>query len=423
MKVTVVGLGRLGLPLAGFYLTAGHDVTGADVSAARLAVIASLGPEVSLEPGLSAALAAGAAEGRWRALPDTAAAVAGAEIVIVIVPVHARGADSIDLSLLDAAVAEVAAGLSVGATVILESTVPARTTLDRVLPVLQRAGRIHGRDFWLAYSPERVSVGTVFRDLRGYPKIVGGIDPEATRRAAAFYRESLGLETWEVANTQTAEFVKLIETTYRDTNIGLANSFAMAADALGIDAIEAIRSANSQPYSSILSPGVGVGGNCIPVYPYLYAASVPRGAELPLGARVVNDGMADYAVRRLEEARGGSLAGARVLVLGVTYRPGVKDTSNSSALLLLARLRAAGATVLAADPLLSDAELAAFGFEPAQGPAFAPADAIIVQSLAPEHADLAWLRATGAKVVLDGRNVLDAGAVVALGARYLGIGR
>lgn len=423
MRVTVVGLGRLGLPLAGFYLAAGHDVTGSDVSPSRRSVIDRLDDELLLEPELRESLAAGAAAGRWRTTSDTAAAVANAEIVIVIVPVHATSADDIDFSALDGASGDISRGLGTGTTIIVESTVPARTTRDRVLPVLERGGRKHGRDFWMAYSPERVSVGVVFRDLRTYPKIVGGIDEEATRRAARFYRDGLGLETWEVANAETAEFVKLIETTYRDTNIGLANAFARAADGLGVDATEAIRCANSQPYSHIHSPGVGVGGNCIPVYPYFYAARSPESADIVLRAREQNDDMVDYAVERLASARTGGLSGARVLILGVTYRPGVKDTANSPAIRLLKPLRDAGAVVLAADPLLTPEELRGFGFAPVAGPGFAQADAVIVQALAPEYADLAWLPATGASVVLDGRNVLDPERVRRAGAAYLGIGR
>ena len=422
MRVTVVGLGKLGLPLAGFYLAAGHDVTGADTSEARLGLIARVDAELAAEPELVDALRAGGAAGRWHTTADTAAAVANAEIVVVIVPVHARAADDIDFSMIDGAVADIARGLSRGATVVVESTVPARTTRDRILPVLENRRR-HGTDFWLAYSPERVSVGRVFRDLRTYPKIVGGIDAEATRRASAFYRDGLGLETWEVARAETAEFVKLIETTYRDANIGLANSFARAADALGVDISEAIRSANSQPYSHIHSPGVGVGGNCIPVYPYLYAASAPAEASVPLAARAINDGMVEYALARLATSLPGGLAKARVLVLGVTYRPGVKDISNSPALRLGDGLRRGGAEVLAADPLLSESELRALGFTPAQAPDFAKAEAVIVQSYAPEFEDLRWLTATGAKVVVDGRNVVDRAVVAATGATYVGIGR
>lgn len=422
MRVAVVGLGKLGLPLAGFFLLAGHDVTGADVSASRLRAIADLDPEITREPELADALRSGSASGRWRTTTDTCAAVRSAETVVVIVPVHASGPDQIDLSMLDGAIDDVGSGLSPGTTVILESTVPVGTTRRRVLPVLERRHR-HGADFWLAYSPERVSVGTVFRDLRTYPKIVGGLDAEARRRAMSFYQESLGLTAMGVASAETAEFVKLIETTYRDANIALSNSFAIAADGLGIDVSEAILSANSQPYSHIHMPGVGVGGNCIPVYPYLYAASVPAGADLALAARELNDHMVDHAIAKIMATYARPLDGAKVLILGVTYRVGVKDTANSSAIRLADMLRRAGAEVMGSDPLLSDGELRDLGFVPVRPPAYAPADIVIVQALSPEFADLGWLGSTRARVVFDGRNVIDPLLVDRAGAMYLGVGR
>jgi len=421
MRVTVVGLGKLGLPLAGFYLAAGHEVVGADVSAARLRAITELDVTTG-EPELVEALRKGSAERRWRVTVDTKEAVRNAEIVVVIVPVHASGPGRLDLSMLESAAADVGAGLGRGATVIVESTVPVGTTRQHVLPALER-GRRHGEDFWLAYSPERVSVGTVFRDLRTYPKIVGGVDVAARQRALSFYRDGLGLTAWEVGSAETAEFVKLIETTYRDANIALANSFALAADELGIDVSEAIRSANSQPYSHIHAPGIGVGGNCIPVYPYLYAASAAVGTDLALSARRLNDRMVDHAIEKIVAARGAPLTGARVLVLGITYRVGVKDTANSSAVALAEKLREGGATVLGSDPLLSDTELTGLGFLPIRPPGYGPADVIVIQSLAPEFADLGWLDATGARVVLDGRNVLDPALVSKRGITYLGIGR
>src|SRR5437660_8350060 len=178
----------------------------------------------------------------------------------------------------------------------------------------------------MAYYSERVSSVSIFRDLRIYPKIVGGINVQSTTVAVAFYRSVLDAEIITMASANEAEFVKLIETTYRDVNIALANEFACFADVHGLDVSAAIAAANTQPYSHIHSPGVGVGGHCIPVYPYFLLA----GAEeipyidypmlmLPRYARRINDAMAEYAVRRIEGITG-SLAGQSVLILGVTYR-------------------------------------------------------------------------------------------------------
>jgi len=423
MRITVVGLGKLGLPLAAFYLARGHTVTGCDVSEQRLADIAGRSLDITAEPELREALDRAEREGRWTATSETEAAVRASDIVVIVVPVHAHATDAVDFSMLDDAVARVGRGIDSGPTILLESTVPVGTTRNRLCPALQAAGHRHGRDFWLAYSPERVSIGSVFRDLRTYPKIVGGIDEEATRRSAAFYRDTLGLDTWEVANAENAEFVKLIETTYRDVNIALANSFALAAEDLGIDVGQAIRGANSQPFSNIHSPGVGVGGNCIPVYPYLFAASAPRASGLAMMGRAVNDGMAAHCVKRLGAAFGGSLAGRTVLVLGVTYRPGVRETANSPALRLLALLEEHGARVLAADPLLSGEQLRRLGFEPVAPPDYAKADAVILQSADPAFLGLDWLEPSGCRVVLDGRNAIDPARLPSERVRYVGVGR
>ena len=162
-----------------------------------------------------------------------------------------------------------------------------------------------GADFHLAFSPERVLVGRVLLDLARYPKIVGGTTEEATRRAVAFYEAALepGTEIRALANAEAAEMTKLAETTYRDVNIALANEFAQVAARRGIDVTEVIAAANSQPYSHIHQPGVGVGGHCIPVYPHLLFSAEPD-MQLPPVARAVNDGMAAYAVGRLGEALG-----------------------------------------------------------------------------------------------------------------------
>lgn len=419
MRITVVGLGKLGLPLSAFYLSRGHQVTGVDASQERLAAIHAM-EDLGDEPGLLETLRTARAEGRWRTTGATAGGVSDAEVVIVIVPVHATSEHDVEFAMLDSAAEQIGRGLGAGTLVVLESTVPVGTTRTRVLSRLRStSGQVA---FDLAYSPERVSIGSVFRDLRTYPKIVGGVGSHAGERAERFYQHELGLRTMMMDNAETAEFVKLIETSYRDANIALANSFARAADTLEIDIMQAIQAANSQPYSHIHSPGVGVGGNCIPVYPYLYAASAPVGTELSLAARHINDGMATYAVERVTAAIG-DLAGMRILVLGVTYRPGVLETTNSSALLLRDALRVRGAIVLGADPLLSPSGLTEVGFEPAQPPRYAAADVVILQSPAPEFLDLSWVRATGCKLVLDGRNALERVAVERLGARYLAIGR
>jgi UDP-N-acetyl-D-mannosaminuronic acid dehydrogenase len=291
-------------------------------------------------------------------------------------------------------------------------------------PVLaSESGLTPERDLFVAFSPERVLVGRVLTDLRRYPKVVGGIGPESAARATAFYEQALdaGTEIRTVSSAEAAEMTKLAETTYRDVNIALANEYARFAAARGIDVIEVIQAANSQPYSHVHQPGVGVGGHCIPVYPYFLFADAPE-MRLPPAARRVNDEMAGWAVAAAEEAVGG-LRGVPALVLGIAYRGGVREDAFSSAFALRDALRAAGATVHGHDPYFSAEELVDRGFEPWQPGDEVPVRVAFLQADHPTYRELNLGAIRSLELVVDGRNALDPDAVRAAGPRYLGIGR
>ena len=221
-----------------------------------------------------------------------------------------------------------------------------------------------------------------------------------------------------MGGAETAELAKLAETVYRHLNIAFANELARYADRAGIDVGRAIAAANSQPFSHIHQPGVAVGGHCIPVYPHFYLAGDPE-ARLPRDADEINRAMPAYAVDLLAEELG-DLSGARVLILGVAYRGGVKETAFSGALPLRDELERRGAHVLATDPLYDAAELAGLGFEAWDGSAL---DAAILQADHPEYARLEPADLPGVRAVVDGRDVLDASALTAAGVRVRRIGR
>jgi nucleotide sugar dehydrogenase len=229
---------------------------------------------------------------------------------------------------------------------------------------------------------------------------------------------------------EDAEFVKLIETTYRDVNIALANQYARFADAHGLDVSAAIHAANTQPYSHIHEPGVGVGGHCIPVYPYFLIrgdtgdVSGAPALTLPPLARQVNDGMAEYAALRIQEEVG-EIAGKAVLILGVAYRGDVHEIAFSSARLLQAALQAHGAVVYVDDPLYSREELTALGYtpmplDPLEGAA--AVEAIVAQAAHSAYRSFDLRPFTACRVVLDGRQALSQREVEASGMRYLRIG-
>ena len=222
--------------------------------------------------------------------------------------------------------------------------------MTRFAPRLAAAsGATLDDDLFVAFSPERLYSGAALKNLAMYPKLVGGIGPRSTDRAAHFYASVLDAEVVAMTNAETAEFSKLADTTYRDVNIALATEFARYAQRVDVDITEVIAAANSQPYSHIHQPGIGVGGHCIPVYPHFLLSRAPE-LSLVAASRQVNDGGVDLAVEAVEEATG-SLAGVPVLVLGLTYRDGVKELAYSRAVPLIAALAARGARVLAFDPL------------------------------------------------------------------------
>jgi nucleotide sugar dehydrogenase len=364
------------------------------------------------------------ASGRLRATTDGTDGVRDAEGVVIIVPVLVDEARRIDFRAIDAATRDISHGIGAGVLVVFETTVPVGTTRDRLTPILEQGSGLSAeRDLFVAFSPERVLVGRVLLDLRRYPKVVGGIGPESTARARAFYEQALdpGTEIRVLSSAEAAEMTKLAETTYRDVNIALANEYARYAAERGIDVMEVIDAANSQPYSHVHLPGVGVGGHCIPVYPHFLFADAPD-LQLPRAARQINDGMAAWTVSAMEHQIG-SLREQPVLVLGIAYRGGVREDAFSSAFALRDALQAAGAQVHGYDPLFSADELAAHGFAPWTPNDPAPVRALILQADHPQFRDLDFARLPGLELVVDGRNVLDPAVIRAAGKGYLGVGR
>ncbi len=414
MRVAVVGLGKIGLPLAVQYADRGATVVGADISPAVRAAVAAGRPPFPGEPGLAEGLAAAVASGRLSVESDTSRAVASSEVVVVAVPVVVDADASPDFRAMDAATADIARGIRRGTLVSFETTIPVGTTRNRLAPMLARGSGLRpGVDIDVCFSPERVMSGSVFADLRRYPKLVGGLDRRSGERATAFYQSVLtfdprpdlaqGNGVWDLGSAEAAELTKLAETTYRDVNIALANEFARYADTVGVDIRAVVNAANSQPYSHLHRPGVAVGGHCIPVYPRLYLSTDPD-ARLPAVGREVNEAMPAYACDLLAGMLGG-LSGTTVVVLGAAYRGGVKETAFSGVFPLVRELRARGARPVVHDPLFSPEELVAMGLPPHRSG---------------EHCDGAILQADhdcygawdptflpGLRAVVDGRDILD----------------
>ena len=336
-----------------------------------------------------------------------------------------------DFGPLDAATSAVAAGLKKGTLVSYETTLPVGTTRERFAPMLASgSGLTAGEDFHLVFSPERVSSGRIFADLKRYPKLVGGTDAASTERGVAFYQQVLEFDdrddlprpngVWDLGTSEASELAKLAETTYRDVNIGLANTFARYADRIGVDVAAVIEACNSQPFSHIHQPGIAVGGHCIPVYPRMYLWNDPE-AEVVRVAREANAAMPEYAVSLLEEEQG-DLNGVRVAVLGIAYRGGVKETAFSGVFPTVDALKKRGAEVVVADPMYTEDEIRALGFTPYIVGSGESVDAAIIQTDHVEYRTLARADLPGVGTLIDGRRITDPAAWQGVRRRMIGAG-
>jgi nucleotide sugar dehydrogenase len=436
VTIAVYGLGKMGLPLAAVFADAGAHVIGADIDEDVVYGINQGICHVTGEPGLPELVERNVGYGRLSATSDLVHAAEAADVMVILVPTLLDGNNNPDMSIVQSVCADIAKGLDPGDFVIQESTVPPRTTQSLILPLLERSGLPAG-DFGVAHCPERTASGRAIIDITGaYPKIVGGIDDASTETARALYSTINKKGVISVSDATAAESVKVFEGLYRDVNIALANELAMVCDELGIDATEVFDAANTQPYSHIHAPGCGVGGHCIPVYPYFITETVKSRTDMLRLARRINDGMPAYTVDLLESAfaelnAGISLAGARVLVMGVTYRGDVNETRFSPAIVVINELRARGAEVFAHDPVLGDLvgrfEAIPYDLDSAAGTdGIEEMDAILIASDHAGFRELDWDllgERMRHKVVVDGRGILDPAMLRSRGYLYKAVGR
>lgn len=414
VPVAVYGLGKMGLPLASVYAETSGNVLGADVDSEVVTAINDGECHIKREPGLPELVSDLVADESLQATTATTQAAGDASVHVVIVPTPITDNNEPDLSIVESVLSDIGGGLSEGDLVVIECTVPPRTTTETAKSILEAESGLSVGEFGLAFCPERTSSGRALADIRGaYPKVVGGIDDESTRVAELVYGEINSEGVIPVSDATTAEAVKVFEGLYRDVNIGLANELATLTDEFGIDVNEAIDVANTQPYCNIHDPGPGVGGHCIPFYPYFVIKPFEGETKLLETAREVNDGMPSFTVGKLREefqAEGTSLSETSVLILGLTYRPGVEEIRASPSLDIASELTATGADVYGVDPMLDDTS--AFDLE---NLALAEVydrtfDAVVMVTPHNDFDDIRWnelQRDDGQLVVIDGRDTLE----------------
>ena len=429
MKITVVAMGKIGLPLAVQFASKGHTVFGADVNEETVRLVNAGQEPFPGETDLDTKLADVVSKGLLTATTDTASVVAESEAVVVVVPLFVDAEGIPDFGWMDAATRDIAKGLKPGTLVSYETTLPVGTTRNRFAQMLEEGSGLKvGTDFHLVFSPERVFTGRVFEDLRKYPKLVGGVDEASAKHGVEFYEQVLDFDkrddlprangVWDLGSSEASELAKLAETTYRDVNIGLANQFARFAADNGIDVYAVIDACNSQPFSHIHQPGIAVGGHCIPIYPRMYLWNDPA-ATVVRAAREANAQMPAYTVDVLKAAHG-DLKDQTVVVLGAAYRGGVKETAFSGIFATVDSLKSVGATALVHDPMYTDDELAHYGFTAYH--LGESADAVVVQANHAEYKSVSAADFPGLKTVVDGRKFLDASKFAGINFITLGVG-
>ncbi|MBF0570230.1 MAG: nucleotide sugar dehydrogenase [Candidatus Omnitrophica bacterium] len=354
-RVAVIGLGYVGLPLALGFAAKGFKTFGIDTSVERVQKL--LDGKSFITDVSDREVAHQLKKGSFVPSVDPAL-LRGCQVIIICVPTPIKRRYTPDISFMLSAVRAVAKNLAKGALVVLESTTYPGTTEELILPELEKSGLIAGRDFFLAFSPERIDPGNAAHTVTRIPKVVGGLTPACNEVTAALYG-SIIRNVHLVSSPRAAEMAKLLENTFRLINVGWINEAAMMCKKFNIDIWEAIDAAKTKPFGFMpFYPGLGVGGHCIPEDPiYLYWKAKQHGYAsrfIKLSADI-NSSMPEYAAERIGailHQQGRKLARARVLVLGVTYKKDVKDLRKSPSVKLIEVLRRHGAEVVFYDPLV-----------------------------------------------------------------------
>lgn len=427
IKVSVYGMGRVGIPIAVAWLNAGASVIGVDINKE---VVNSLNKGIvpfDDEPGVKEGIIKALHEKKFYATDEPVQASKDSDLKIVAVPTT-LSSKKFDKKPLLSAVKSIGKGLKKGDVVIIECTVPPLTTEHLIKPILEEESGLKAEeDFGLAFSQERLNEGRALEDIQiTYPKVVGGIGPRSTEAVAALYESIAKKGVVRVNRPREAEASKIFEGIYRDVNIALANEFAKFCDSLGIDFLEARRAANTHLFCHIHLPGIGVGGACIPIYPYfLLNVAKKEGLSLNLikSARRINESMPLYTFDLLKSAlnrAGMKLEDTKVGVLGLSYRGGVKDMRLSPSLEFIKLVEKHVSGVRAYDPKIQKIDLV--GTCSTLEDLINWSDAIVVATDHPEFKDLD-LRCYNKKlIIVDGRNVLNP-KLLPKGTIYVGIGR
>lgn len=435
LKVSIYGLGRVGLPLAVAWLRAGQTVIGADIDRETVTKInKGISPFLD-EPLIPQAVESFVKDGRFKATTDLIKASENSDVKFITVPTTISK-KRFNGEALELALRNLGRGLKKGDAVSIECTVPPTTTEKWAKPILEEESRLAaGEDFALVFSPERVYEGRVLEDIEErYPKIVGGVDQKSTELFSILYGRIAKKGVIKMNSSTAAELSKVFEGIYRDVNIALANEFSKLCHRLDINFEEVRMASNSQPFSHIHKPGPGVGGACIPFYPYFVLEKAEEnGVQMALTrlARTINEGMPVYLLSLAQKAVdeiGKGLSDTKTAVLGLSFRGDVADSRNSPTYDIVDRLGEMHARVVVHDPFIEhDERLASRGVRLVKSIEDAVGDASLL-IIATDHTEYKKLDFTkiallmnSPAAIVDGRNVVN-GRKIPKGLYLTGIG-
>lgn len=397
MKISVLGLGYIGLPTALLFAASGHEVVGVDIDKRKVELLNS-GKLPFQEPGLEELFEK--AKNNFRVSTE----VEESDVFLIAVPTpldfHTKAAD---LKYVKSAAEMIWSHLRKDNLVILESTIPPKTTERLLIPILEKSGLKAGIDFYLVHCPERAIPGKTIHEMVHNDRIIGGITPKSAQRAKELYSSFVKGEIY-LTDATTAEFVKLIENTYRDVNIALANELAKIAEEYGINIWEAIELANKHPRVNFHKPGPGVGGHCIAIDPWFVIQDSSYGKIIAL-ARHVNDTMPNYTLRKVREMLNG-IKNPTITVFGVAYKGNVDDARETPALRFIKLAENEGFNIKVYDPIVKDFEYPILSLEDA----VKNSDCIVVMT---DHDVFKFLdpneigKFMRNRCVFDARNILD----------------
>lgn len=422
-KISVVGFGKIGQAIVANMLQNGIHVVAVDINPELKQVFES-GAYASTEPGLADTLNSFYKQGALTITHDFAAVHDSAAIIVAIPLLVDKQKRIMDEPFLDC-FKQLAPHFHDNVLIVIETSIPVGYGRNTVVPAIESQGKQHGKDFLLVHSPERIKSGTMLDQLLRTPKVIGGVSKEATAKAHEIYRWFFDEHLIHLVDSiEAAEMVKLAGMAYRDVNIALSNQLAAFAHKINVDFANLIPLINTDGEAYLLQPGIGVGGHCTPVYPYFLINNFKEAGldfDLASRSRVINDGMAEHAVALAEP----HVSTKKALILGLSFRPNIKEDTFSTSYLLNEALQRHGYDITLHDTEFSADELARKGFKACSDIYNSGAEVVFLVTMHKEYTslDLKRLAASRVKVIIDGRNQLNAQNIEEAGMRYIGIGR